>query len=134
MKQCRIHLHTHAHVSGSGLGDWTGTARQEPSRNRKWLFRRHECTRRHACIIISVSTRVFHEIAATLWTPRCQWILRLHSEEIVQLYFLKSPPSGCTSVTQTEGRGREKKTQERFERFEVRMEKNNNATVKYCGV
>jgi len=42
--------HTHAHVSGSGLGNWTGTARQEPSRNRTCLFRRHTHTCRHACI------------------------------------------------------------------------------------
>lgn len=80
---------------------------------------------------IGIYTSVSRDCSNPVDSPRCRWILRLHSEEIVQLYFLKCPPSGCTSVTQIEGRGREKKTQERFE---VRMDKNNNATVKYCGV
>jgi len=58
---------------------------------------------------ISICTSVSRDCSNPVDSPRCRWILRLHSEEIVQLYFLKSLPSGCTSVTRIEGRGREKK-------------------------
>lgn len=116
MKLCRIHSHTHSHMSGSGLGG--GTARQEPSRNRNGHFRRRKRTHRHTCIMISVFAR---DCSNPADSPRCCWILILHSEEIVQLDFLKSLPSGRASVTQIEGRGRMgKKT---HEKSEVRMGK-----------
>lgn len=97
------HTHTHSHVSGSGLGNWGGTARQEPSRNRNCRFRRRKRTHRHTCIMISVFAR---DCSNPADSPRCCWTLILHSEEIVQLGFLKTLPSGRASVTRIEGRGR----------------------------